>query len=282
MILTDRSGPESESSLQMEAIRTLLEFNVKQFDLERPKILVISHERSGTHFLMNSLAANFGYVSNPYMNIDRSLGVNFHSPVAFRDLLANFQNCSIANIFKSHHDLEFYRDFFSLNPMGFKILYIFRDVYEVMVSYHHHLLSLPWNEGAQTKNFSDFLRCTPSGAMTRYQYHHASSMVDRWVRHVQSALDAQTAFSSDNFFMLDYADLNRAFEFTLERISKYLGLPSPNTTFRPSNRENVVPPILGLADQQILNYYTPEDIDYVEKVAGATRKTISTMRMSVL
>jgi hypothetical protein len=29
------------------------------------KIIVASHERSGTHFLMNTLADNFGYVSEP-------------------------------------------------------------------------------------------------------------------------------------------------------------------------------------------------------------------------
>lgn len=152
-------GPGFEFLLGMNAIRTLLEFNVEQFDLERPKVLVISHERSGTHFLMNSLAANFGYISNPFMNIDSSLGINFHSSVAFGDLLGNFQNRSIANIFKSHHDMEFYRDFFFKNPMGFKIIYIYRDVYEVMVSYDRHLLSLPWHEGQQTSNFSQFLRC---------------------------------------------------------------------------------------------------------------------------
>ena len=61
----------------MNAIRTLLEFNINLFETDRPKVLVVSHERSGTHFMMNSLAANFGYVANPFMNLDSSLGVNF-------------------------------------------------------------------------------------------------------------------------------------------------------------------------------------------------------------
>ena len=162
--------------------------------------------------------------------------------------------------------------------MGFKIIYIYRDVYEVMVSYQQHLLSLSWNEGPRIDNFSEFLRCAPFGAMTRYQYHHVNSMVDRWVRHVQSALDVQKLFASDNFFMIEYADLNRSFENSLQKISKYLGMPFTNPVVRPSKRENVVPPILGLADQQILDYYTPEDVDYVETVAGSTREAIKSLQ----
>ena len=35
----------------------------------RPKVLVVSHERSGTHFVMNSLALNLDYVSSPWINL---------------------------------------------------------------------------------------------------------------------------------------------------------------------------------------------------------------------
>jgi hypothetical protein len=264
----------------MNAIRTLLEFNINLFETDRPKVLVVSHERSGTHFMMNSLAANFGYVANPFMNLDSSLGVNFYSSVAFRDILANFQNHAVANIFKSHHDLEFYREFFAQNPMGFKIIYILRDVYEVMVSYHRHLLTLPWNEGAQSPNVSEFLRTAPSGAMTRYQYRHCSSMVDRWVMHVQSALAMQSVLSADNFFIVDYSQLNCEFEATLKRISAYLKVPCRDPSVRPTRHENVVPPILGLADQEILDYYTAEDIDFVELVARPTLEALRTIRTS--
>ena len=33
-------------------------------------IFVCSHERSGAHFLMNSIAANSNYDVNPYLNFD--------------------------------------------------------------------------------------------------------------------------------------------------------------------------------------------------------------------
>ena len=50
--------------------------------------IIVSHERSGTHFLMNTLALNFGYISEPWINLDFETGMNFHAPGA---LLAFFQ-----------------------------------------------------------------------------------------------------------------------------------------------------------------------------------------------
>jgi hypothetical protein len=263
----------------MSAIRTVLEFDFRIFNANRPKALVISHERSGTHFLMNSLEANFGYVAAPFVNLDLSLGVNYHSSVAFNELFAKFEKHDIANIFKSHHTLDFYRDFLPSNPLGFKVLYIYRDVYEVQVSYHRHLMGLPWYEGLGTRSFSEFLRQSPEGAMTRYQFHHASSMVERWVQHIESALAARTLFSPTSFMMVEYNQLNQRFENTIEQMARFLDTPCPTVFSRPSNTRNVVPPILGLAQQRILDYYTPDDTEFVEKVAGPTRRKLSELSL---
>lgn len=259
----------------MNAIRTLLEFNFKTFDTPRPKVLVISHERSGTHFLMNTLAANFGYVSNPFMNLDWSLGVNYFSAEAFKELFIKFREYSVANVFKSHHTLDFYRDFLPQDPSGFKILYIYRDVYEVQVSYHGHLRSLPWNEGPSTQSLSEFIRRSPSGAMTRYQFHNANSMVERWVQHVESALRIRDRFSPSDFMMINYKNLHRDFDGSVTQIGQFLGLSCPEPCKRPLRTENVVPPVLGLADQEILKYYSSDDIEFVERVAGPTRERLA-------
>ena len=65
---------------------------VKLGKINRKKAAVIGHERSGTHFLMNTLAYNFGYISAPWFNFDFELGINFHAPQA------------ILNILKQMHD----------------------------------------------------------------------------------------------------------------------------------------------------------------------------------
>ena len=43
----------------------------------KKKIIVISHERSGTHFLMNSIAYNSDYSVSPFIPCSGSTGINF-------------------------------------------------------------------------------------------------------------------------------------------------------------------------------------------------------------
>ena len=49
-------------------------------DEPRRKVAVISHERSGTHFLMNTLAANCDLIAKPWWDLDLGL------PVTMADL----------------------------------------------------------------------------------------------------------------------------------------------------------------------------------------------------
>ncbi len=44
--------------------------NAKLGNILGKKGMVVSHERSGTHFLMNTLALNFGYIAKPWINFD--------------------------------------------------------------------------------------------------------------------------------------------------------------------------------------------------------------------
>ena len=52
-------------------------------------VLVVSHERSGTHFLMNSIARGYGYTSTPWVDMDYdSMPINFFHPPAIAGALA--------------------------------------------------------------------------------------------------------------------------------------------------------------------------------------------------
>ena len=61
------------------------------------KVIVISHERSGTHFLMDTIALNFGYVGDfdergaaRWIDLD-GRGINFADPVEMRGFLRQSQ-----------------------------------------------------------------------------------------------------------------------------------------------------------------------------------------------
>ena len=73
--------------------------------------MVVSHERSGTHFLMNALASCYGYVSQPWINFDLSGGnlLERHSREQLADRSTRSRaDCPIANTSKSHHSAHFF------------------------------------------------------------------------------------------------------------------------------------------------------------------------------
>ena len=82
--------------------------------------MVCSHERSGTHFLMNSLSASTFYTIEPFLNYDYfPLGsyLNFYSK---KDIFSFIQNCSniatntdlccVNSIIKSHFPINLIGD----------------------------------------------------------------------------------------------------------------------------------------------------------------------------
>ncbi len=79
------------------------------FREDRPPIIVVSHERSGTHFLMNSIARGYGYTSAPWIDLDyNQMPINFFHPPAIAGALEKLADQRIASIVKSHHASTFF------------------------------------------------------------------------------------------------------------------------------------------------------------------------------
>lgn len=143
----------------------------------RKKIAVISHERSGTHFLMNAIATNFGYISNPWWNFDFDQPINFHAPQAIQQYLQQAHDYSVLNILKSHHPVAFFNEIIDYLADQFHIFYIYRDPRDVLVSNWKLIRSFNWDEGPKTETAGDFIRAEPSGAMLRYQKKQERNML---------------------------------------------------------------------------------------------------------
>ena len=122
-------------------------------------LIVCSHERSGTHFLMNSISANSIYTVDPYLNFDLiPIGdiVNFYSPKSVEDFLHNIslvnyngQNYKLASIVKSHHPSSTFKNLFN-NP-NFIFIYIYRKPIDVLISYRNLIEEFKWHEGQKKK-----------------------------------------------------------------------------------------------------------------------------------
>lgn len=240
-----------------------------------PKVLVVSHERSGTHFVMNSLAHNFGYVANPWINLDLELGINYYSPAAFEALVTNFSGKWIKNILKSHHEFGFYADWLYKYKHEFKVIYMVRDVLPVLRSYQRFLLTAEWNEGPKVADPPLFVRTKPIGGLTRFQSRHAESMAQRWCNHVCGWLEGGQTLGSDCFLPIHYDSLNENFGETLRTLGNFLNLPMPPQLIRPDRHTNVVFPTPEPAEPLEGFELTDSDREFVNNQTRAAYELIS-------
>jgi len=205
---------------------------------DRRPVLVVSHERSGTHFTMNTLAKCFGYVSNPWFDVDRSqLNINYFAPHVLRQALLGVALMRPANVLKSHHEFEFFSQIVDELADTFHVIYVHRHPADCLASYWRLLNSLNWMEGPRCATALEFATTPPMARLMRYQYRQYVTMLDRWANHVRGWLAAAERNSAIR--VIRYEDLARDFPGTVQELGHALGL-TPQALERPSPTENVI------------------------------------------
>ena len=202
------------------------------------KVFVVSHERSGTHFLMNTLAHNFNYVARPWWNLDLELGLNFHAPQVLLEYFKKAHDLPIRNILKSHHSAAFFEDIIDYLIEQFHIIYIYRDPRNVMESFCKHINTLQWDEGPKSATVSEFIRCTPRGGILRYQKDQETNILTRWSTHVDGWLNL-AGKKSGSIKIIRYEDLDTEFEKTVRDIGDFI-CKTATMIKRPDRNVNVI------------------------------------------
>ena len=219
-----------------------VEASLEKLDL----LLVCSHERSGTHFLMNSLAENTGYTTDPYLDFDLLLSgalVNFYDLASIERFVKKLSDlsgpdgkrCFVTSIIKSHHQAEMMRPCFDLPNVT--IAYICRHPLEVMISFWNFLSALPWHEGPKKNSLTDFVSAAPEGRLMRYQQASLRDMITRWAVHVESWLAASEAHKNIKIFRYD--ELLTEPEQIIKSFGQQLGIPT-NAVYRAPDRNNYI------------------------------------------
>ena len=194
--------------------------------LPREMFYVISHERSGTHFLMNTILVNcyikqghhtIGEWFGPYDDLDH----RFDHIDAFN---RKWQEATAkASIIKSHC----YRDLFVARYRKAKVVYILRDPRDTMVSWFHYLNSEAFQQyNSQVSDHhcdsvSRFLRRPVSPFLKHgFSLHGCfSNVVERWASHISGWL------SAPDTLVVHYEMLHRDYEAVLNKVVGFLGLP---------------------------------------------------------
>ena len=209
------------------------------FPEQRPAAIVVSHERSGTHFLMNALAACYGYVSTPWVDFDRpALNINFFNPPEVREVLLAIAARPMANVVKSHHPAEFFADELKHITERYVVFVMCRNPAAVLFSYWRYLHHWPWFEGPKVADPLELARAEPSGRMMGHQLRQHRNVMQRLAAHVDGWLDAAAVLP--NIVIVRYEDLDVRYEDTMRSFAPYLGR-DPQAIARPTRDFNVIP-----------------------------------------
>jgi hypothetical protein len=231
--------------------------------------MVASHERSGTHFLMNALAAEFGFVASPFLAVDANeLKINFFHPQHLASFFVHSADRKIATLRKTHYQFAFFGEIIGRVLEHTRVFYIYRDPRDVSHSYRHFLNHLPWFEGPKVAEATAFIREVPAGAMLRYQYRQAPNMLKRWQVHVEEWLEAAAKHRSIS--VIRYEDLRDRYEETLKAIAERHGWAGRHQP-RPSKVEHKL--LMSRADPST-DLYSEQDLQFFNTEIGETMRRL--------
>lgn len=174
-------------------------------------ILVISHERSGTHFLINTIALNFG-LSNKVINFPVG------EPTVAALALGSFHPEKIR---KSHHQAHWFGEFVSDILNAYNVFFVIRDCRGVMVSLYHYFQNV--STFNQTFPVFDRLTSLIDARPSDYRFDSDYSLVkaqnfpERWAIHI----DSWQSFFPD-MCVVTYKELSTQHTATVWKIAAHL------------------------------------------------------------
>ena len=224
----------------------------------RKKILVVSHERSGTHFLINTITQSFGDLPR-WIDLDDKRGVNWRDTQMARAWLAQFKGQFVPAVFKSHHAFPLLAPFISQDLDEFIIFYVQRDGRDVMTSFWTYLNRLKADWGPKTATVGEFMRTPSRGLITQYQTSDEPiTMLQRWVDHVEGWNHADLPVHR-----VSYESLHAQHGEVVDRIAAILGQP-PVSRARPGLDAPSNLPWRGKVGTW-REFFTAADSDYFER-----------------
>ncbi len=241
----------------------MTELPVSFFPESRPAALVVSHPRSGTHFLINTLAKCYGYQNQPWINLDPiNTPINYYDPAILADTLLSMASRPLANVLKSHHPADFFADVLPQLSRRYALFYVYRNPVAVLLSCWRFMHRWGW-AGPRLPDPLAYAQAPPCGAQLRYLKRQQPDLLHLWAAHVEGWLDAAAAHPA--ITLVRYEDLDSRFESTVRGFSGVLGR-QPQALLRPSREENVIPG--GPPDPTGLG--TPPDSAALERLCRAT------------
>ena len=230
-------------------------------------LMVCSHERSGTHFMMNSISECTEYTVNPFLNFDyMPLGsfVNFFSKESMNKFLFSLQEIRkneysthcVNSIIKSHYPLSL----LDHNKNLCRVIYIYRNPDEVFISYWKFLHRWNWLEGPKLSSPLELIKTNPKGQSQRYQTENYTNYFARWASHIIDAKNASR--NSSNIVLVNYSELKNNFEKTIEYICHTLKINMFQQPIKPNKEKFIYGKAMEICDKEkiLMKNFIKEEI----------------------
>lgn len=236
--------------------------------------MVVSHPRSGTHFLINSIASSYGYVGVPWLDLDplhhtplpggrfaQELERVYYSPDGLADYLLELAKRPLATIIKSHHPADFFEGVLPRLTERYVIFVVHRHPVDTLISYWRFLCTMSWPEGPKPNDPVTFAKAEPCGGIMRFHMRQYATMMHRWAAHADGWLEATK--QSARVVLVRYDQLKSNYSGTMQSFAAVLGQPP----------QSLEPPDQGSSVWFRVHFKQP-DPQHVDALRKLCRETI--------
>lgn len=187
-------------------------------------IIVITHERSGTHLLINCINydKNGQFYTVGYTPTKNDFNLKGYKHTTYKDIMSNAYLPDSVN--KSHHQVEFMEDYLDFLFSKYKVIYVKRDIKDVLNSYYKFI---PKPEEKNFPSFEEWVFSRPDSIGREFLQPYApdphiivepENYVHRWFLHTNGWLKHK-----DKMLVVNYEDILSDYPNQKGRIESWIG-----------------------------------------------------------
>jgi Sulfotransferase domain len=249
------------------------------FSVKTKKIIVVSFQRSGTHFLINSLATNFAEIEDGWIDVvhgRENKWVKGVTPQNLKDkireqILESYYADKSRKCLKTHYQAYFLERYLDQIVEKYDIFYMIRDPRDVMVACYNYYNNTDFERFIKEPDFSKFLRRPLWDVQTEtqafsYSFVKPRNIIDKWTKHVSSWLP----YKDKGVTFIRFRDLKlhpeRTFHYIASRSGQKLNEEIVQVTvddkrYRPDfNKAGINRGSIGIWS----DYFNRDDINFLE------------------
>jgi hypothetical protein len=215
-------------------------------------ILVVTHERSGTHMLINIInnKNNGDYSAIGRLPENKKHDIDTYKEYVYKYILMN-ANSNKDLVSKSHHQVEFFDNFLDYLYDNYHVIYLKRDIKDVLLSYYKFLNSDDNHKQiVDFPIFKDWIFMNPSKIGYKYFANYPDPhVINEPIDYIDRILIHQKGWEKqkDNILTLNYEDILTDFPNQKIKIEDYIGQKVSND-------------IPNINDKKLPNFYPNKGI----------------------